>query len=111
MATVNPIAPQGACPPVATYRPNRALGRTGYRPPPADRLGVALESLDGLLCLLTMDGDGEGDAENDFQRMNGQMQCAVLQLASHLAHEVHELHLQLNVYGDSDAPDAMGERQ
>ena len=110
MATVNPISPPGTRPAVATYRPNRALGRTGYQPPAIDRLGIALESLDGLLCLLTTDG-GDGESGNDFQRMNGVMQNAMLQLASDLAHEVHELHLQLNVFGDSGAPAAMGERQ
>lgn len=78
-----------------TYRPNRTLGQSGYVPGPRERMAERINQLDALLCLLTAPAvDGEG-----FQSMNKEIRCSVLELASSLATEVHELHEQLDLEG------------
>lgn len=71
-----------------TYVPGKTLGRTGYVSLPPDRLHERIGQLDALLCLVTTStAQDEG-----FQSCNSDIQRTVLELASSLATEIHELH-------------------
>ena len=78
------------------YEPGRTLGRSGYVTPPGDRLAERIRYLDALLCLVTareaIDEPGEG-----FGAVNEVIQQSVLDLASSLASEVHELHIEVEL--------------
>ena len=84
------------------YEPGRTLGRSGYQRDPVSHLCAVLEHLDALLCTISAGGGADGEP-NDFQRLNNVIQCSVLDLASDLATEAHELHEQLRVRGDGGA--------
>lgn len=74
------------------FVPGVTLGRSGYILPPADRLAFKIAHLDALLSTLT----GAGDPEDaDFFGMNETIQHTLLELASSLAEEIHELHDQV----------------
>lgn len=82
-------------PPHLTFVPGTTLGRNGNIPSKEDRLGEQIEFLDALLCLITNDiGESE---ESGFQNLNNSIQASVLYLASRMATEVHELHVELMI--------------
>ena len=74
------------------YKPGKTLGRSGYVSDPADRLAERIRYLDALLCLVTAREGLEGGCEAGFGSVNDQIQRSVLDLASSLATEAHELH-------------------
>lgn len=86
-----------ACPPTADvhYLPNRTLGRTGYVEDDFSRLGRRLAHLDALLSVLNDHEVAKDDEPNSFQRVNYEIQRTVIDLASDLAQEAHELHERL----------------
>lgn len=83
----------------SAYAPNLTLGRSGYVPPTSDRLAESIRQLDALLCLVTTTFDfhtgGDDKPLTPFQNLNNTIQATVLDLASGLATQVHELHEQL----------------
>lgn len=94
-ASVAKLTPAGDNTQPGGYQPNRTLGRSGWIEPPADKLCTRIRHLDALLAALTSDG-GDGAAIfgcNEF------IQSAVLDLASDLAYEIHELYTQVT-YGE-----------
>lgn len=95
-------APGNAAPAPRKYEPNRTLGRSGYQRDPETQLHARMEQLDALLTLIS-NADVTGEDHNDFQRMNGSIQRAILGLASELAQEAHELYTRVHVYGDGGA--------
>lgn len=70
----------------------RTLGRSGYRPDAKSQLAIRVEQLDALMIVITArDTDGSSDPEEGFGNCNREIQYAVLDLASSLAQEIHEL--------------------
>ena len=72
------------------YEPNRTLGRSGYVDTPRDRLHDTLRHLDALLSLISSHQEFPQDG-NEFMSMNSSVQFAILELASDLATEAHEI--------------------
>ena len=87
--------------PKLVYQRGRTLGRSGYEQSLASRLTATVERLDALLCVISNADFSEDDPGNDFQRMNKHIQVAVLDLASELAYEAHEIVTQIHAYDES----------
>lgn len=77
------------------FVPGTTLGRSGHVPSKCDRLGQRIEFLDALLSLVAI-GLHDEDAMG-FSQLNSAIQASVLELASSLATEVHELHSEISI--------------
>ncbi len=69
------------------FVPGRTLGRSGYVPPPIDKMDERIRQLDALMCVLV----SGSTPDEGFQNCNPDIQRTVLELASSLATEIHEL--------------------
>jgi hypothetical protein len=76
-----------------TYVPGLTLGRSGYVPRPIDKMGERIRQLDALMCTLV----SSTTPDEGFQNCNPDIQRTVLELASSLATEIHELHEEVTL--------------
>lgn len=88
------------------YIAGRTLGRSGHMPDAADQMSTRIRQLDALMCVITA---GTGCNEG-FSNCNVEIREATLELASDLAHEIHELNTQLlsqSVLSAARGPEAL----